>query len=376
MHWDEIMKRWSGLRDDEIYRTLRVSYDVLSSSDGRSIFLDVACFFGGIDKETAIYLWDACGFSSRVSIKALIDKSLIEIIDGQLELHNMLPEMGKRIVGEELGTGPETERRLWVKEEIIDVLEQQKGTSKIEGISLTMQEDGNNMAPRGANVNDHSDNHDDSEAEMKPVEAGGFASMDKLRLRMINHVNLMGGYGSMHKRIKWLQWRGCPLKFLPPDFDLKEVAALDLSYSNIIQLRKKPKWYSGIKDFGQQPSLIKQRKENGTVFDNLKFLDLTACNELTVSPDLSVFPKLEKLVLDRCDNLVKVHESIANLKMLVVLSMRSCGKLKELPDCISRLTSLEQLNLANCFGLEKLPDCIDELASLKELDLSNCTSLK
>ncbi|XP_049932382.1 disease resistance protein RPV1-like [Nymphaea colorata] len=379
-HWDEIMKRWSGvseLRDDEIYRTLRVSYDDLNSSDERSIFLDVACFFGGIDEETAIYIWDGCGFSSRLSIDALIDKSLIEIIDGKLELHNMLREMGMRIV-KELGTGPETQSRLWDKEDIINVLEQQKGTSesKIEGISLTMQKDGNNMAPRGANDNDHSDNDDDSDEEIRPVEAGGFASMNKLRLLMINNVKLKGGYRSMPKRIKWLQWQGCPLEFLPPDFDLKEVAALDLSYSNIIQLRKKPEWPSGNKDFGEQPNLMKQRKENGTVFGKLKFLDLTACNELTVTPDLSAFPKLEKLVLDRCDNLVKVHESIANLKMLIVLSMRSCGKLKELPDCISRLTSLEQLYLANCIGLERLPDCIDQLASLKELDLSNCTISK
>ncbi|KAF3778177.1 hypothetical protein EJ110_NYTH43986 [Nymphaea thermarum] len=127
-HWDEIMKRWSGLRDDEIYRTLRVSYDDLNSSDERSIFLDVACFFAGIDEDTAIYIWDACGFSSRLSIKALIEKSLIEIIDGKLELPNMLREMGRRIVGEELGTGPETQSRLWIKEEIISVLEQQKKT--------------------------------------------------------------------------------------------------------------------------------------------------------------------------------------------------------------------------------------------------------
>ncbi|XP_031476714.1 disease resistance protein RUN1-like [Nymphaea colorata] len=372
-HWDEIMKRWSGLRDDEIYKTLRVSYDDLNSSDERSIFLDVACFFGGIDEETAIYIWDACGFSSRLSIKALIDKSLIEIIDGKLELPNMLREMGRRIVGEELGTGPETQSRLWVKEEIINVLEQQKGTSKIEGIGLTMQKDGKNMALRGANGNDHTDNDDDSDEEIRPVEAGGFASMDKLRLLMINYVNLMGGYKSMPKSIKWLQWQGCPLKFLPPDFDLKKIAALDLSYSNIIQLRKKPEWSSGNKDFGEQPNHMKQRKENGTVFGKLKFLDLTACNELTVTPDLSAFPNLEKLVLDRCDNLVKVHESIANLKMLVVLSMRSCGKLKELPDCISGLTSLEQLNLANCVSLERLPD---RPASLLQLDASNCTSLK
>lgn len=69
------------------------------------------------------------------------------------------------------------------------------------------------------------------------VGAAGFANMDRLRLLMMNHVNLKGKYKKMPDGIKWLQWQRCPLKSLPRDFRFSKVAALDLSYSNITKLQ-------------------------------------------------------------------------------------------------------------------------------------------
>ncbi|KAF3778174.1 Toll/interleukin-1 receptor-like protein [Nymphaea thermarum] len=357
--WEEIMKTVSRFRDDRIYRALKVSYDQLSNSDQRSIFLDVACFFSGIDEETAVCIWDACGFSSRLSIKALVHKSLIKKIDGKLEMHDMLREMGKRIVEEEPGTGPEMRSRLWIQEEIMDVLEQQKGTSKIEGINLDKAEYGEY-------------DHNDSDEKRPVIKAAGLASMDKLRLLVMNHVNIKGRCKRMPKRIKGLQWQRCPLKFLPSDFHLKHVAALNLSYSNIIEVQRNYNKGLGILKW----LILGGRKVKGPVFQNLKVLDLTACNKLTVTPNLSAFPGLEKLVLDGCNNLVKIHASIANLERLVELSMNRCEKLKEMPYCMSHLISLKLLKLADCFSLESLPYYFDKLISLQELDISNCTSLR
>lgn len=70
--WDEMMKPLEEIRDEQIYKSLKVSYDHLTHSDQRSIFLDIASFFDGIDQETAIHIWDACGLSSRKSIKDLV----------------------------------------------------------------------------------------------------------------------------------------------------------------------------------------------------------------------------------------------------------------------------------------------------------------
>lgn len=111
-----------------------------------------------------------------------------------------------------------------------------KGTSRIEGISLSKP----HREEWGDVVHNSGGDSDDDE-ESRPLEAAGFASMDNLRLLTINHVKLKGRYEMMPKGIKWLQWQGCPLKSLPPDFDLKEVAVLDLSYSNIVQVQGKEK---------------------------------------------------------------------------------------------------------------------------------------
>ncbi|XP_031475158.1 disease resistance protein RUN1-like [Nymphaea colorata] len=330
--WNETINTLRGtLLDDGIYQRLKPSYDRLRNRDERSIFLDAACFFSGIDEKAARYTWEACGFSSRLSLKALLDKSLIKINhDGKLEMHHLLRETGRRIVEEEPGRGPEHRSRLWKQQEIMNVLEERTGTNIIEGISLS-----------------------DDKKEMITVKASGFASMNKLRLLMINGVHLKGGYMTMPQHIKWLQWHGCPLKSLPRDFHLNDVAALDLSYSDITEVQGGNKDLAGIRE-----RLTLRRKLTETGFQSLKFLDLTACNQLKVTPDISAFPGLEKLVLDCCDNLVKVHDSIANLKNLKVLSMSSCRKLTELPDCISHLTSLKLLNLENCLSIERLPDSL------------------
>ncbi|KAF3778173.1 Plant intracellular Ras-group-related LRR protein 7 [Nymphaea thermarum] len=419
--WDEgmIMRSLKGLSDDRLYTTLKVSYDRLTDSDQRSIFLDVACFFSGIDQETAIHIWDACGFSSRLSIKALIHKSLIKIINDKLEMPKILQEMGRRIVEEEPGTGPEWRSRLWKQQDIMDVLKQRKvtlqpssfsftsfflfqmemqehleqGTSKIEAIGLIK---GNDKAEREEhdNVLINAPNHDDdTESDDKRlVEAADFASMDRLRLLMINHVDLKGRCRRMPKRIKLLQWQRCPFKSLPPDFHLKEVVALDLSYSSIVKVKRNQGWPTRriaifLASLMSLPlmfltfltstavplpttlapfvllclclvsatpeKLIERRMVKEIIFEKLKVLDLTACNELTITPDLSASPGLEKLVLDRCDNLVKIHESIALLKKLVLLSMSRCKKLKELPDCIGKLGSLVVLDASNCPKLKE-----------------------
>ena len=60
-----------------------------------------------------------------------------------------------------------------------------------------------------------------------------FESMVNLRLLQINNVRLEGKYKYLPAGLKWLQWKGCPLKALPSDFCPRELAVLDLSRSGI-----------------------------------------------------------------------------------------------------------------------------------------------
>jgi hypothetical protein len=60
--------------------------------------------------------------------------------------------------------------------------------------------------------------------------------MVNLRLLQIDYVNLEGEFKYLPVELKWLQWKGCPMKNLPSDFGPRKVAVLDLSESKIEQL--------------------------------------------------------------------------------------------------------------------------------------------
>lgn len=60
-----------------------------------------------------------------------------------------------------------------------------------------------------------------------------FVPMKKLRLLQINHVELEGDLKLLPSELKWIQWRGCPLKDVPPVFLARQLAVLDLADSGI-----------------------------------------------------------------------------------------------------------------------------------------------
>ncbi|RXH69842.1 hypothetical protein DVH24_007098, partial [Malus domestica] len=170
-------------------------------------------------------------------------------------------------------------------------------------------------------------------------------AMVNLRLIQINFVNLEGKFKFLPAELKWLQWKGCPLKFLPSDFSPRRLAVLDLSKSKLVSL------WSG----------------HNKVPEQLMFLILHECSCLTAIPDLSGNRALEKIVLELCVNLNKLHDSVGNLNTLIHLNLRGCSNLIELPSDVSGLRKLENLILTGCSKLKKLPSNMDSMVSLKEL---------
>ncbi|KAL7205668.1 hypothetical protein ACSBR2_018570 [Camellia fascicularis] len=125
--------------------------------------------------------------------------------------------------------------------------------------------------------------------------------MHKLRLLQLNYVLLCGNYGEFPKGLRWLCWCGFPSKFLPIDFPLEILVALDLRYSSL------------------------ERVWNGTKFLGLlKTLNLSHSHSLAKTPDFSLLPNLERLILKDCISLFKIHESISNLERLVLLNAKDC----------------------------------------------------
>ncbi|KAG5385552.1 hypothetical protein IGI04_037022 [Brassica rapa subsp. trilocularis] len=185
-----------------------------------------------------------------------------------------------------------------------------------------------------------------------PVEP--FVPMTKLRLLQINHVELAGNLERLPSELKWIQWRGCPLKEVPLNLLARQLAVLDLAESAIRRI---------------------QSLHIEGVDGNLKVVNLRGCHSLEAVPDLSNHKSLEKLVFERCMRLVEVPSSVGNLRTLLHLDFRNCPNLTEFLVDVSGLKSLEKLYLSGCSNLSVLPENIGLMPCLKELFL-DATAVK
>jgi len=91
-----------GSDNEMLWKTLRISYDHLDKKH-QNMFLDIACFFIGLKKNTfcRVY-WNGDYSSSPMFIlKNLEDRSLIKWVeDGGLYMHEQLRDMGRNIATE------------------------------------------------------------------------------------------------------------------------------------------------------------------------------------------------------------------------------------------------------------------------------------
>jgi hypothetical protein len=109
--------------NDQIQTKLRISFDALSDSTQKDIFLDISCFFIGMDKNYVIQILDACGFFAEIGISVLIQRCLLSVDErNKLIMHDLLRDMGREIVREEYPKIPGKWSRLWLHEDILHIL--------------------------------------------------------------------------------------------------------------------------------------------------------------------------------------------------------------------------------------------------------------
>ncbi|CAK9152711.1 unnamed protein product [Ilex paraguariensis] len=168
--------------------------------------------------------------------------------------------------------------------------------------------------------------------------------MKKLRLLQINCVHLAGSFEHIFGDLRWLCWHYCPLKYLPSNFHLENLVALDMQHSNIKQLG----------------SSIKSLK-------NLKVLNLSHSKFLTKTPDFTGVSRLETLLFENCSTLFEVHPSIGLLDRLTFFSLKDCENVCDLPSSICKLRSLGHLNITGCSNLKELPEHLGNMQCLTEL---------
>ncbi|KAL6283916.1 hypothetical protein ACE6H2_014845 [Prunus campanulata] len=322
--WESHLEKLERSPDGDIQKILRISFDGLPDDTKREIYLDISCFFIGMDKDYVTQILDGCGFSATIGISVLIERCLVTVSEkNKLMMHDLLRDMGREIVREKSPHHPEFFRRLWEHEDITNVLRDKSGTEEIEGLALDLED-----SDTGGSFS-----------------AQAFTNMKKLRLLYLNNIELTGEYKYLPKKLTWLCWNGFPLKSIPDEFpNQPKLVALDLQYSKLKIVWKDCKLHV-----------------------NLKILNLSYSFELTKSPDFSKLPNLEELKLIHCVSLSEVHSSIGDLGRLFLVNFEGCDMLRDLPLNIYKSKSIETLLLNGCSRFEKLAEGLGDMISLTTL---------
>jgi hypothetical protein len=105
-----------------VQKKLKISYDGLNDDIERGIFLDIAFFFIGMDRNDVMDILNGCGLFAEIGISVLVERSLVTVDDkNKLEMHDLLRDMGREIIREKSPKKLEKRSRLWFHEDVHDV---------------------------------------------------------------------------------------------------------------------------------------------------------------------------------------------------------------------------------------------------------------
>ncbi|KAD6455000.1 hypothetical protein E3N88_09706 [Mikania micrantha] len=394
--WLDTLKRLKTIPLKETLKKLEISYDGLEE-DQKEIFLDVACILKGESKENAIRILESCGFHAQIGLDVLEQKSLINIMyNGYLGMHDHIEEMGRNIACRLHPGDPNRHSRLWVKEEIEEILVNDLGTEDTRSMIL------NYMDIHPAIV-------------MKSLR-----KMKKIIFLFVNYYSLptfflkkwkidVGGVQYLPDTLRCLIWADYPFFCLPKTFQADNLVYLKMPRSCISQL-----WEGGERKFLKKLKFVDLSYSKLRTFDlgmtrNLETLDLRSCIDLVElqipvplpmlkvldlsgsmvsNLNLEMTPNIENLRLKGCEDLVELQMSVAlpmlnrlylsdskvsNLNLgltpnLKVLELKDCYYLQEIHAPVGCLKNLTRLNLSGCLRFEYFwfgTPCVDSLATLK-----------
>ncbi|KAL7582312.1 hypothetical protein Lser_V15G45026 [Lactuca serriola] len=372
--WIDTLERLNSIPLLETLKKLELSYIGLEE-DYKEIFLDVACILRGWPKYLAIEALESCGFHARNGLRALEQKSLITIDDHYYDgecvgMHDHIEEMGKDIVRRLHPDNPKKRSRLWIDDEVEDILVNDLGTKATRCIRFDAR-------------------------ELNPdVVMKGLGKMKKLRLldlQMGFSVANRSGFcwnsnNDFPNALRYLRWNNYPFRSLPKTFQANTLVGLGMAHSRIVQL-----WEAGERKVLNKLRFLDLSYSMLRTFDlglfpNLESLTLRGCvylvelhmpirclklrsfhlgNSKLSTFDLGMTPNLKTLVLDECNDLVELHMPG---RYLYLRSLTLNGsKLRTLE--IGRIPNLECLDIQNCYDLEEL-HMADECQKLASLGIS------
>ncbi|XP_054778200.1 uncharacterized protein LOC129286213 [Prosopis cineraria] len=272
--WRSTLEQYKRIPERTIHEVLKISYDCLPDGAKR-VFLDIACFFKKKALEFIEDILEACDDGARFYIEVLVDKSLITIDENssRLYMHDLIQQMGKEIVRQE---GPsnlgQRSSRLWYYRDVLEVLQENSGSSNIEGIIL-------------------------DPPHQEKVEWGGiaFEKMNNLKILIIRNAQFSTSSKYFPNTLRLLDWKGYPSMTLPPNFSPSKLICLKLN--------------------GSQFTLEEPFKKS-EFMTHVTYLDFSKCQFITEVPDMSQLQNLKTMIVNKCLNLTKVHDSVGSLSKL------------------------------------------------------------
>ncbi|KAL4355872.1 hypothetical protein AHAS_Ahas09G0030100 [Arachis hypogaea] len=226
--WKGTLEKLKRYPDKAIQDFYKMSYDGLDEEE-KKIFLEIAFFHKGEEKDSVTSILMACGLEARCGMVVLRDKAFISIsYNNTIEIHDLLQEIAFEIVRRESSEDPTRRSRLMRDtEEICTILKDNKGTDAIEGIMLDLSQI----------------------AEMQ-LRADAFRRMNNLRFLKLykpsdqcaGKISLPEDLDSLSDKLVYLEWYGYPLDSLPLNFCAKFLVEIRMSHSNVKQL------WQGIQD--------------------------------------------------------------------------------------------------------------------------------
>ncbi|CAN0829334.1 Disease resistance protein L6 [Linum grandiflorum] len=316
---------------DKVQQRLKISYNELTYEE-KQIFLDIACFFIGEDKELPVHMWSDCKFYPESGIRTLVLRSLIKIDEiNRFWMHDHLRDLGRAVVTEEDVECPSKRSRIWSSADAMNMLKNGEATDRVEMLRVD--------PPWGYY------------GEIKCFE-----KLSRLRYLDIN----VGDFSEILPDLRWLRLSYC--NYFHSEFNLKNVVILELPDC---KLSDNWRGWKRVK-----------------VANKLKVINLRNCSKLKRVPDLSQCASLESIDLTHCVE-VKGELNISGFRNLKVVRLQeteisltgNMGKLQKLEEIkFGRLKSLQSLEMKDCKSLKRLS--LSSLENLEKLDLIDCKSLK
>ncbi|KAB2595289.1 TMV resistance protein N-like [Pyrus ussuriensis x Pyrus communis] len=337
--WESALEKLKVIPNGEILNKLRISYDSLQDDHDQKLFLHIACFLIGRDKNYIVRILNGCDFFTTIGIHNLIDRCLVTIDKyDKVNMHDMIRDMGREIVRLE-AEEPEKRSRLWRHKDSFEVLRDK------------------NVLPL-LKILDFSHSHDLTEI----MDFSLCPSLEELIL--VDCTSLKSVHESIGnlERLVYLNMKDCKnLRMLPKNMCmLKSLETLILSSCSSldefpVEMMKQIKSLKVLKTDGIPLNELWPERSSSILSSfpcSLVELNLSRCNlsDDAFPWDLSNLSSIRRLYLDE-NPICTLPIFIKGLRRLDHLSFYDCERLKSL---VGLPKGHQCLYVSQCRSLEKV----------------------